>query len=164
MGKKNIFSIFLAVLLFFAVAGNAWAKDEKQVKKELTRDEMLVELKDDLADSSDELFEVMPFIKAEKGADGKFTYTCQGVKLDDLSEEELKSLFLKVRQANTKLRTERIQHQLETVRRAQELANSVATSKPQMPAAVPQPPRVPQTPAPAPKPPSPPPEPPSTRR
>jgi hypothetical protein len=217
MSKRNIFNIFLAVLLVFAVVSIASAKDEgkaasagagsnPQVKstpanskesqqkgaaseaskpvmqqkgsateapkstikqkqepaaaeapkeKELTRTEMLADLKSNLAEASDELLNSLPGIKVEKGVDGKLMYTFKGVVLDKLSTEELTSLFIKVRQTNTRLRIERIQRQLETVRRTQERTTVVP-----VPPAVPQTPRVPTTT----RPPAPPAAPPSTRR
>jgi hypothetical protein len=158
-----------------AVKAKVKAEAAKQeAKKELTRDEMLAELKDDLAGASDELFDALPGLKAEKVAEGKFTYTYKGVKLDELSAEELKSLSIKVAQTNTKLRTEQIQRQLNAARQAQQLTRPITPPKPVMPPVTAQIPKipasttqatnVPTTPPSVSKPPSPPAAPPPTRR
>lgn len=124
-------------------------------KKEMTRDEMLADLKESLSEE-DEIFDTIPELKAEKDKDGKSYYTFKGMKLEDLSKGDLDKLSARVHQALVRIRTDRTQRQLETVRRTQ---NIQRISVP------PQPPRTPSQPTPPPSPPrtSAPPPPPSRR-
>ena len=110
------------------------------MKKDMTKEEILAGLKDDLADP-DDLMAVMPELKVGADQNGKIIQTYKGVALDKLSKEDLSSLYIRVRQNLTRMRTERIERQLETVRRIERL-QGVATP--------PQPPRVPSAPLSAP--------------
>lgn len=152
---------------------------------EMTKEEMLSEIKDDL-ETLDEILDGIPALKAEKDKDGKIFYTYNGVKLDEMGKEELEGVFTKVSQSATRFRTERIQRQLETVRRTQRLTEKavpvtpvtpsgpVSVSIPPSPPSVPKPPSQPAQPSiakPQPLPPSapsrvpsPPPPTPSTKR
>ena len=113
-------------------------------KKEMTRDEMLADLKESLSED-DEIFDVVPELKAVKEKDGKVYYTFKGMKLEELSKEDLDKLLVRVHQTVVRMRTDRIQRQLETVRRTQNLQGLSAT--PQAPPKVQQPPRAPSQPA-----------------
>ncbi len=139
-----------------AVAPKAQAPD-----KEMSKEEMLAELKEELADNED-VFDMVPELKAGEAADGKVFYTFKGVKLEDLPKEDLNGLFTKVRQAMVRVRTERIQRQLEMVAQAQRPQRIAAPPQPpRTSASSPLPPRVPSKPSAPPSPPSAPPSPPS---
>ncbi|MCX5666546.1 MAG: hypothetical protein NT036_05895 [Candidatus Omnitrophica bacterium] len=122
-------------------------------KKELTKEEKLAEFKEDLA-VNEEVFDMVPGLKAEKDPDGKALYTFNGMKLEDLSKEDLDGIFSKAGQVMVRLRTERIQRQLDTVNRAQALQRPAAAPQlPRIPAQA-QSTRIPSAPPSAPRPPS----------
>jgi len=128
--------------------------------KELTKEAMLTELKQDLIDN-DELLEAIPELKKSAGQDGNVAYLYRDTALDQLSKEEMAKLYSRVRQSLVKVRTERIQRQLETIRQAERLQGP--TRPPQPPTHIstpPQPPRVPSAPPAVPRAPTPPPAPP----
>lgn len=125
---------------------------------EMTKEEMLSEIKDDL-ETVDEIFDAVPGLKAEKDKDGKIFYTYNGVKLGEMGKEELGGLFTKVSQSATRFRTERIQRQLETVRRTERLTTKLAPTTPAAPSGPSQTSRIPTPPPLVQKPASPPPSP-----
>ena len=127
-----------------SAASKAQPKD-----KEMTKEEMLAELKGELADN-EEVFDMIPGLKVQTAADGKFFYTFKGTKLEDLSKEDLGGLFTRARQAMVRVRTERIQRQLEMVAQTQRLQRiTTPPQSPRTPASPPSPPRVPPTPSPS---------------
>ncbi|MCX5668445.1 MAG: hypothetical protein NTY34_09145 [Candidatus Omnitrophica bacterium] len=140
-----------------APAKIAASKIESPKDKEMTKGEMLAELKEDLADN-DEVFDAVPELKVSAGQDGNAVYTYKNMALDGLSKEDLAELYGRVRQALVKIRTDRIQRQLETVRRIEMLQKTATPPQlPRIPAEA-QPPRIPPAPPSAPRnPPSPPP-------
>jgi hypothetical protein len=115
--------------------------------KEATKEEMLAELKEDLA-YNDEVFDAVPELKAGTGQNGNVVYTYNNTVLDGLSKEDLAKLYSRVRQALVKIRTERIQRQLETIRQAERLPKTVNSpqSPPRVPAAPPSVPKAPPSP------------------
>jgi|GEM_PF-1818450 hypothetical protein len=121
------------------LAPKAQSKD-----KEKTKEEMIADINRNLG-SIDEILEVMPALKADKDQAGKIFYTYNGVKIEQLSKDDLQRLHTLVGQLATKLRTERIQRQLETVARVQAI-NNRATGARAVPVAPPAPPPV-RTPA-----------------
>ncbi|MDP3790641.1 MAG: hypothetical protein Q8R38_01170 [Candidatus Omnitrophota bacterium] len=141
-------------------------KEEK--KKPATKEELLQDIKDDLK-TQEEILEAMPSLKAEKDSEGKVFYAFNGVKIDDMSKEELEQLFSKVGQLAVKFRTERIQRQLDTVRQANQGGpGRVPVAAPSAPQSLRAPtlPAPPRASAPPPAPPrasAPPPAPPSRR-
>ena len=126
--------------------------------KDMTREDMVDELKTDLADN-EELFDMMPDIKAGKDDKGVNYFTINGAKIENLSDEMLKQVFTRVRQAVIKIRTDRIQQQLDMVRQAERAQRAVVLPRtPYIPSVARSgPPSQPQS---APKPPSLPPAPP----
>lgn len=127
-------------------APKADTPNAKPSKKEMTRDEMLAELKDSF-DEADELFNMIHGLKAETDKNGKVYYMIGGVKLEDMENEDLSNLLIKVRQVLVKIRTERIQNQLETVERIHNLQRVVVPSQaPAAPATPRSAPRTPQAP------------------
>ena len=166
MGKRNLFIAIVITLSFGLPAAYclgespkvessqaAASKDRSKAQpkeKEMTKEEMLTELKEDLADN-DEVFGAVVELKAKTGQNGNAVYTYKDTALDELSKEDLAKLFTRVRQALVKIRADRVQKQLETIRQAERL---------QRPANPPQPPRIPVVPPSVPRtPPSPPPAP-----
>ncbi|MDO8536421.1 MAG: hypothetical protein Q7S30_05405 [Candidatus Omnitrophota bacterium] len=111
-----------------------------------SKDELIADIINALR-SEDEIFNAVPGLKADKDAKGNIFYTYNGTKIEDLSKEDAGSLTIKVHQARTRLNTERIQRQLETVRRMERLQRINAPSQtPRTPAA----PMTVRTPPPAP--------------
>ncbi len=138
-------------------------------KAKKTKDMTVQELADSIAevlDDSDEVMSYVPGFKQEKGPDGKEYYTYKGVKLEKVEKEKLAAMYSRVRRERTRLNTERINRQLETIRQAQQAANianqaSRAAAVTMPPA---QPPRPPAMPPQTVQPPRPPPTPPPTQR
>jgi len=148
MSKRVLFVAVVIALFFGLPAAYGIGDGNEKVgalpkaqapAKEMTKEEMLAELKEDLADN-DEVFDSVPELKASAGKNGKAIYTYKGTVLDELSKEDLANLYVRLRQTLTRIRTERIQRQLETVRRVERLQRVVAPPQP------PQPPRAPSVP------------------
>lgn len=134
---------FAAAILVLSVALSGYSIG----KEEMTKEQMLVELKDDLSDM-EEIFDTVPGLKSEMDAAGSPAFFFQGVNLDSLSEKDLGDLYGKVRQAAVKIRTDRIQRQLDMAKQTQRLQGAV--TPPQPPRTPPSPPKAP-TPPPAPQ-------------
>lgn len=134
-------------------------------KKTYTKEEMIVDVKETL-DDEEELLNFIPGLKKATTEKGESLYTYEGMKLEELDQEKLRKIFTRVRQEATRIRTDRLSRQLETIRRTQQLTAVAAGGAPKMPVAPPAPPRilsapnVPSAPASVPRPPSPPPAPP----
>lgn len=153
--------ILLSPALSIAEDVKAPAAPVKEVVKEikkLTRSEILADLKDDLA-SEDEIFNYVRGLGKAKGPDGKETFTFKkgdkDLPIDELDEDTLRKLSASVNQIVTKLRTDRIQDQLETIRQAQKIqsvtrapvapASTNRQTLPKTPPSVPSVPKVPTT-------------------
>ena len=155
MGKRTLFAVVVILLSLglSAVCSFGAVKNEKSKQpsvtknKEMTKEEMLATLKEDLVDN-EEVFNMVPELKSVAGKDSGVTYTYNGISFDGLSKEDLAKLYSRVRQAVIKIRTDNIQRQLEIVRQADRLRKMTNP---------PQPPRVPAAPQSAPRVPQPPP-------
>jgi hypothetical protein len=104
-------------------------------------------------DKTDEVMNCVPGFKQEKDPDGKEYYTYKGVRLEKIDKEKLTALYNRVRQERTRLNTERINRQLETIQRAQQAAN-IANQAGRIPTVTqppPQPPKAPPSPPPVPR-------------
>lgn len=162
MKNRIIFAAVIMVLSLAVLAGDGFGEDEKQVvptpapqaaakkteapkarvpKKDMTREEMISELKEELK-SNEELFDLFPDMKSKKGDDGNAYFTFKGIKIEDMPKEDIDNLLTKARQALTKIRTDRIERQLEIVRRVERLNRAAAPlQSPRVPAAPPSSPR-----------------------
>ena len=135
MKKKNLFVLVVIALSFglsaaYGVESSQTTAPKVQAPvKEVTKEELLAELKEGLAGNED-LFDMIPGLKVEKDAAGKVFYTFKGAKLEDLPKDDLNGLFAKSHQAIVRVRTERIQRQLETVANTQRTQNMAASSQP----------------------------------
>lgn len=167
MRKLIVTTALTCVILIGLITGSSFpaispgkveTPKERIAVKDMTREDMIAELKTDLADN-EELFDMMPDIKAEKDDSGVNYFTINGTRVEGLSDETLKNVFTRVRQAVIRIRTDRIQQQLDMVRQAERAQRVIAPLRPpQIPSAVRSaPPSQPQS---APKPPSLPPAPP----
>ena len=162
MKTGKIFIAVVITLSFSIIAKACFGADVKQLqtthpakaepaKKELTKSEVLDNLKGKL-EHNDEVFDMIPELKAQKDSEGKESYTLKGVKLDDLTKEDLYKLLMRVNQAVTKIQTDRIQKQLENIRQAQNAQRMAAPpAPPRIPAAPPSAPRIPPSPPPTPQ-------------
>ncbi len=153
--KKRILimvAIISSVLGIFALAKTQPKTEPPKAlrnieKEEMTRDEMFADLKESI-EEDDEIFDMVPELKAEKDKDGKFYYTFKGIRLEKLSKEDLDKLLARVNQVLVKLRTDRIQNQLETVKRVQNIQRMSASPQVQQPPRTPsQGPSAPRTPS-----------------
>ena len=135
-----------------AKAGSPAGKAEKKGRsvEDMSKEEILADLKSDLEDPA-ELMGVVPELKSSTDQSGKTVLTFKGAALDKLSKEDLSGLYIRVRQNITRIRTERIERQLETVRRVERLQKVSAPSQPaQALPVVPSAPRAPSAPSAAP--------------
>ena len=113
-------------------------------RSEMTVDELVADITENL-DSEDEILTYVQELKKTVHAEGKVVYTLGGIPLKDAKKADLVKLSEAVAQAAVRIRTERIQAQLETVRQAQGLARQQVMQRPPAPPV--QPPRPPQSPA-----------------
>jgi len=145
--------------------GPASASKAMPPKKAYTKEEMVADVKETL-DDEEELLNFIPGLKKATTEKGESLYTYEGMKLEELDQEKLRKIFTRVRQEATRIRTDRLNRQLETIRRTQQLTAVAAGGAPRVPVAPPAPPRilstpnVPSAPPSIPRPPSPPPAPP----
>ncbi|MBI5143741.1 MAG: hypothetical protein HZA30_01555 [Candidatus Omnitrophica bacterium] len=160
MTRRPVIAAIL-ICMFFEASTLLFCEEKKELPpkpitaKEMTKDEILSELKENL-EEEEELFDFIPELKKKKNEkEGSYFYTYQDVKLEDLDKEKLEKILQRVHNQLTIIRTDRIVRQLETIRRAQ----NIVTRPPQVPAA-PTPPRQVQTPPTPPRTQSPPPTPP----
>ena len=160
MEKIKIYILIIVfVTLSLGIVAMGFGEDEKSAtkaanveakaeKKEMTKDEVLAKLKNDLSKNR-EVFNMLPDLNAEKDKDGNVSYTFRGVRLDDLAKEDLDNLSKRVRRILVRIRTDRIQHQLDSIRQAQRLQNvTVPYPPPSVPVNPPSPPRAPAPPPP----------------
>lgn len=126
-------------------SAKAAAPKSGAARKEMSRSELLARLKENLSNFKESL-DLVPGLESETAPDGMKKYFYRGEKLDNLSAEDLKSLYGRVGQIAVKVRTDKIQKQLDALRQTQKL-QGVATP--------PQPPRAPSSPRPAVKAPAP---------
>ena len=120
-------------------------------QKELTKAEKIDLINHDLA-SFPEILGVIPDIKKSADAAGKATYTYQGKKIEDLDNDQFAKLYARVSNETVRLRTDRMNRQLETIRRTEQInrQNRQIMQLPRMPAIPPQPPKIPKSPPPPP--------------
>jgi hypothetical protein len=141
-----------------AKANNKEVKDEK---KEPTRAELVEHLKMAL-EHQDEVLGFIPELKKEKDAKGNIDYLYKGKRIEDIDEKSLHNLNSKVRNELARMRAERLNRQLESIRQAGE-ASRAAQAGSRVPHVVtppPQPPQVPRQPPSPPQIPKPPAQPP----
>lgn len=137
-------------------------------KKTYTKEEMIADLKENL-DDEEEILNFIPGLKKITTEKGESYYTYEGLKLEDLDKEKLNKIFTRARQETTRIRTNKLNEQLENIRRNQRLTAAAGGGVPRVPVTPPTPPRmfsapnVPSAPPPVPQPPrtpTPPPAPP----
>jgi hypothetical protein len=165
---KKIFIIAGAILLLTAASGaaeenTAVEKDEpaaakkngvtadkkSRPAKEPTREELAESLKG-MLENNGEIVNLIPELKARKDADGNVSYVYRGTSLEKLDDKTFRKLYQKTQSEAARIRTERLNRQLESIRQAQAAANAAhqASRTPRVVTPPPQPPRVPQPPPP----------------
>ena len=128
------------------------AADERP-KPKSSKDMTVQELADAITkvlDRTEEVMDYIPGFKQEKDPAGNSFYTYNGSRLESLEKGKLVSLYNMVRQMRTKINTDRINRQLESIRQAQraaEIANQ-ASRIPRTTTPPAQPPRTPPQPPP----------------
>jgi len=154
----------MLVVFIAAIAGVSFAAEEKTpakkatppaVEKEPTRKELEEHLKMMLEHDKDVL-NFIPELKARKDSSGNVSYAYQGVSLEKLDDKTFRKLYQKTQNELARIRTERLNKQLESIRQAQAASNAAqaASRIPRVVTPPPQPPQVPkQPPAPPPQPP-----------
>jgi len=137
----------------------AEAKARKD-RSAMTKEELLADIRDNL-DSEDEILNYVPSLKKSQDAEGKNIYLFHGVLLKDVSRDGLEKLSVTVAQISTKIRTDRIVNQLESIRQAQSVSRMQNIMRPPRIVTPPaQPPQTPRAPSPTANIPSAPPSPP----
>jgi hypothetical protein len=101
-----------------------------------------------ILDRSHDVMNYVPGFKQVKDPEGKEYYTYNGTRLEKVDKEKLASLYRRVRQERTRLNTERINRQLDTIQQAQQAANiaNQASRIPTITHPPAQPPKAPPTP------------------
>lgn len=136
------------------------AEPPAKQRKDMTKGELAADITKNLG-REESILNLVPGLEKKTDPEGKGYYTYEGTKLEDLDRDALDKVFGRVRSEALRLRTDRINRQIETVRRA----NVVTARVPQTPK-VQVPPRIntsPQVPRPV-QPPSKPPVPPAPPR
>lgn len=116
-----------------------------QSVQDISAEEMISDITDTLNDN-EEIIGFIQGLKTDKGPDGKIFFTFNDTKLEKLAKEQLKALYNRVNQERTRLSTERIQEQMETIRQAQQATNissqaamrNISVRPPQPPPSAPQ--------------------------
>lgn len=115
----------------------------------MSKEEMLKDIIDDL-DSDSDILDYLPQLKKEKTPDGKNAYLfksdTKSVPLQDLDKDTLKKILGSVRQTATRINTDRITRQLETIRQTQRVVAVPPRPAPLPPPATPSQIATPQTP------------------
>jgi hypothetical protein len=146
--------VSLALCADMKSAGTEDPEQAKQVEptKELERTEIVERLKNNL-DSFPEIFNFVPGIKKETTQEGKAVYSYRDKKFEDLSKEDLDQLYSRVGSETARMRTDRFNRQLETIRRTERLNKQNRQLKqirnyqqPPIPRAMPRPPKIPKPP------------------
>lgn len=140
--------IMLSLCAFSAVTVDAEAPKVSASKKELTREEKVSEIKKRLADS-EELFNMLPGLKTARDADGKASFTFNGVNIESLSDEDIGSLLIRIRQRLARMRTERIERQLKAAEKIENILKAPAAppSPARIPSVAPSVPKAPPSPS-----------------
>jgi len=128
-------------------------------KKAYTREEMIADIKE-ILDDEEEILNLIPGLKKTTTEKGESFYTYEGLKPEELDKEKLGKIFYRVRQEATRIRTNRLNEQLENIRRNQRLTAPAGGGVSRVPALPTQPPRILQPPPAQPQIPKPPPAPP----
>lgn len=88
-------------------------------QKELTKAEKLERVNESLNNFA-EIMNFIPDLKKEVDSNGKASYTFQGKKLENLDDETLGKLFGRVRNEASRIRTERVNKQLNFIRKMEQ--------------------------------------------
>ena len=128
----------------------------KKVRKDMTKGELAADIADNL-EEDDSILNLVPGLEKKSDPEGREYYTYQGVKLEDLDIDTLDNIFGRVRNESLRLRTDRLNRQIDTVRRASAIRTAVPqVSRPPVPPRINTPPQAPRSVQPPPRPPAPP--------
>ena len=149
-----------------AKAGKKVTDQTRSAKKEFTKKEMLEHALVTL-EHEEEVLSYIPELRKEKGSDGKILYRYKGTRLEDLDEKKTMEVFRRINNEAARIRAERLNKQLENIRRTQQAVSSAQQAAqqrivtpppvvrpPYTPPSVPKPPQIPQIPKPPPQPPT----------
>ena len=137
------------------------AETPRKARKDMTKSELADIIVRDL-DREESILNLVPGLEKKSDSEGKEYYTYNGTKLEGLDRDTLDKIYGRVRNEALRLRTDKLNRQIETVRRV----NSTRVMVPQVPRTA-IPPKInvpPQTPARTVQPPSRPPAPPALPR
>jgi CxxC motif-containing protein len=128
----------------------------KKERKDMTKSELAAEISKNL-DREESILNLIPGLEKKVDPNGKEYYAYQGKKLDDLDKDTLDKILGRVRNEALRIRTDKLNRQLETVRRANAMA-ATASRVPRVPVppTINVPPQVPRSVQPPSKPPAPP--------
>ena len=112
-------------------------------RKELTKAEIIEHLKGNL-DRMEEILNLIPGLNKETDPAGNVAYIYQGKSLEDLDKVELRKLYARVNNEAVRIRTEKLNKQLEGIRRANEITRQAqqVVPAPKIPAPPPNPPAI----------------------
>ena len=132
------------------------AEAPRKERKDMTKDELAADITKNLG-REESILNLVPGLEKKSGSEGKEYYTYQGTRFEDLDKDTLDKIFGRVRNEALRLRTDKLNRQIETVRRAGAMAAAVPqTPRMPVPPAVNIPPQTPKSVQPPSKPPAPP--------
>ncbi len=100
--------------------------------KQMTTDEIVSDIKATL-DEYEEISNFVPGLKKTTDRSGKVNYTFAGIMIETLDRVRLEKLYIRVHQEMTRVHTENINRQLDTVRRIQRAGNIPVSGAPKSP-------------------------------
>lgn len=133
-----------------SVPNKQQAPDASAAKAKGLKDATVDELAERITMTLDRRKEVMQFVqglKKETDPSGASYYTLNGTRLEKMSKDSLVALYGRIQQESTRINTERINKQLESIRRAQQATSSIANQASRTQAAAQQPRLPPSVPA-----------------
>ncbi|MFA6320441.1 MAG: hypothetical protein WCY36_01120 [Candidatus Omnitrophota bacterium] len=146
----NIRVVVIALLLAVSFASMAVCAEKvpskegavkvKKTRKDFTKEDFISRIKNNL-DRFPEIVDLVQGLSRSKDAAGNIFYVYQGKKIEDLDKELLSKLYARVSNDAVRLRTERINKQLEAMSRAERLSRQTSQVSP-----VPKIPKAPATP------------------
>jgi len=118
------------------------AAASKKQRKDMTKAELAADITKNL-NREESILNMIPGLEKKSGPEGKEYYTYKGTKLEDIDRDTLDKIFGKVRSEALRLRTDKVNRQIETVHRVN--AVSQIPKLPIVPQTIVTPPQVPKT-------------------
>ncbi|MBN2453779.1 MAG: hypothetical protein JXB40_05945 [Candidatus Omnitrophica bacterium] len=124
---KKISVLLLLIVFFLVFSSCLFAADEVSLKspKKKLADMTQAEISHDMAkilDSYEEVINFIPGLTKETDSSGEIFYKYKGQKIDVIDRKTLEKVYNRIRQERTRIRIDRINRQLESIRNAQRIS------------------------------------------